>query len=350
MSSYNYDIRSINLNLPDERAVLYKFLEQEGLVLGEDLDYAVCMEDDGRIIAAGCASGNILKCIAVNDEYQGEGLTNSIMTLLRLWVYHQGYESLFLFTKPRNREVFRNLGFFSLSETEDVLLMENREKGCEDYVSSLTRPEEQGRAGAIVMNCNPFTLGHRYLIEQACSSCDTVHLFILKEDLSIFPFEIRMDLVRRGTEDLQNLYIHEGRDYIISRATFPSYFVKDQKIIDESHTRIDLDLFARKIAPELGITYRFVGEEPFCPVTSYYNRMMKEILPSHGIEVRKIPRREIGGKAVSATLVRQALAEGRLEEIKDMVPPSTWRFLNSPEAAPYVKRAQDSERRACENR
>jgi [citrate (pro-3S)-lyase] ligase len=330
MLDEQYDVKTLSLNRAAERESLRVFLEKEDLTLAEDLDYAVCLFDGDKIIASGCAAGNVLKCFAVSKEYQGQSLTNKIMSLLRIRAYHEGYSTLFLFTKSKNESVFQDLGFSLLSRAPGVILMENREEGWRDYVESLILPESgKGESASLVMNCNPFTLGHRYLIEKACRENERVHLFLVKEDLSVFPYEVRLELVKEGTADLDNLSIHEGKDYIISHATFPTYFIKDRAIINESHARIDLDIFSRLIAPEFQIVKRYVGEEPFCPVTSLYNGIMQEILPSRGIDVIVVPRKEAGGDAVSATKVRKALAAEDWDVLKEWVPLTTLRFLQS---------------------
>ena len=330
MFGEQYDVRTLRLEREPEKEDLREFLAAEELSLDDDLDYAVCLFDGGRIIASGCASANVLKCIAVNKAYQRQALTNRIMSLLRIRAYHEGYSCIFLFTKSGNEDVFRELGFRLLARAPGVILMENSEDGWRRYVDSLDIPEKgKGESAGLVMNCNPFTLGHRYLIEKACRENERVHLFLVKENLSVFPYEVRLKLVREGTADLDNLFIHEGRDYIISHATFPTYFIKERKIINESHARIDLDIFSRLIAPELRIVKRYVGEEPYCPITSLYNRIMEEMLPPRGIEVVVVPRKETAGGAVSATKVRAALAEEDWEALKEWVAPATLRFLQS---------------------
>ena len=344
MSTESYDVKTIDFNRKSEREKLRVFLAARELSLESDLDYAVCLLDEDQIIASGCASWNILKCIAVDPAYQGKALTNRIVTYLRLRAYHEGFHSLFLFTKPDNTGVFEDLGFFTLAASPDAVLMENNREGCISYINGLDGPERDIPSAAIVMNCNPFTLGHRYLLDKACSENKAVHLFVVSEDLSVFPFEDRMEMIKKGTADLKNLYIHEGKDYIISRATFPTYFIKDQKILDESYARLDLDLFGRKIGPALNITKRYVGEEPFCPVTSLYNSLMKKILPPLGMEVVVIPRKETDDGAVSASKVRKALAEGRLEDLKRYVPPTTYNFLISRKGQKIAERIRRNEK------
>ena len=342
MSAELYEVRTLNLDRSSDVEKLAAFLIQEDLSLESDLDYALCLMDGEKIVASGCASGNVLKCIAVDGNYQGQSLTNKIITYLRLRAYHKGFSSLFLFTKPGNTRIFEDLGFFSVAASPDAVLMENRKDGVENYVASLEKPEDSPFSAALVMNCNPFTLGHRYLIEKACSENAVVHLFVVSEDLSVFPFKDRIRMIRQGTEDLNNLYIHEGREYIISRATFPTYFIKEKKILDETHARLDLDLFGKKIGPALNIRKRYVGDEPFCPVTSLYNSLMKEILPPLGMDVEVLPRLEGKGGAVSATKVRKAMAEGSLEDLREWVPSSTYDFLVSEEGRNIAEKIRKS--------
>lgn len=183
------------------------------------------------------------------------------------------------------------------------------------------------RIGAIVMNCNPFTNGHRYLIEQALKTVDFLIIFVVEEDKSVFPFEVRMACVKEGVADLKNVMVVPSGDLILSQRTFPEYFVKiaDEDIV--KNVEYDITLFAEQIAPELGITHRFVGEEPTDGVTREYNEAMKRILPAHGIELIEIPRKEIEGRVISATTVRKCLETGDLESLDMLIPETTKRIL-----------------------
>lgn len=143
------------------------------------------------------------------------------------------------------------------------------------------------------MNANPFTNGHRYLIQQAAAQCDWLHLFLVKEDSSRFPYEDRLDLVLKGTADIPRLTVHRGSEYIISRATFPCYFIKEQSVINHCYTEIDLKIFRQYLAPALGVTHRFVGTEPFCRVTAQYNQDMRYWLETPTISAPPIELVEI---------------------------------------------------------
>lgn len=182
--------------------------------------------------------------------------------------------------------------------------------------------------GSIVMNCNPFTLGHRYLIEYASKKCDKLYVFAVEEDLSFFPFSDRIELIKKGVSDLKNVTVLPSGKFIISQTTFPAYFDKDSstddKIIDASS---DIETFAKYIAPVLNISIRFAGEEPLDNVTRQYNAQMKRILPQYGIEFNVIPRKEADGKVISASRVRQLLKERNFDEIEKLVPKTTLEYL-----------------------
>lgn len=309
-------------------AAVASFLQQNGLEYDEGIEYTVNLVDSsGRIAATGSLRGNVLQCIATDEALRGEGLTARIVTLLRARAFSAGRAHLFLFTKPKNRAQFEGLGFYPITQTERVLLCENENGGIRRYLSTLSRPKAPGVAGAIVANCNPFTLGHRRLIEQASEQCDTLHLFILSEDRSEFSAAERFGLVRRGISDLKNVLLHPTSDYLISSATFPTYFQRDKVDAASANCELDIRIFGEFFVPELRITRRFVGAEPFDPVTAAYNSAMERLLPAYGVRLVTLPRFEIGGVPVSASRVREALHRGDFAAVRALVPDTTYEFL-----------------------
>ncbi|MPQ43821.1 [citrate (pro-3S)-lyase] ligase [Clostridium tarantellae] len=310
-----------------------RFLKLQGLIFDFHVDYTTVLYDAGRIIATGSFKKNILKCIAVSEEYKGLNLTNKIVSELINEQFRRGYSHLFIYTKPKNTEVFKSLGFYEVERAMDkVVLFENIKNGIKKYCEKLIKESSKNKGkniAAIVANCNPFTLGHKYLIENAAKENDLVHVFVLWEDESIFSNEDRYRLVEEGTSHLKNVLIHKAEDYIISNATFPSYFLKKSSDAVTLHALLDINIFSTYIAKALNIKRRYIGQEPFCEVTKEYNNIMKEVLPFNGIEVIEIPRLSINGEVVSATKVRTLLKQGSLKEIKKLVPPSTYSFLVS---------------------
>ena len=311
-------------------------LKQEGIEKDGNLDYTCAMYDeDYNPIATGSCFGNTLRCFAVSRDHQGEGLLNEVVTHLINYQYDRGNYALFLYTKPESVAFFHDLGFYEIARAEgQAVFMENRRTGFASYLKGLGERDADGvRSAAVVMNANPFTLGHRYLLEKASRENDVVHLFLVSEDASVFPFAVRKKLVEQGTADLKNLVLHDSGPYIISSATFPSYFLKDEMAVVQGHARLDLAVFTR-IARALGISRLYVGEEPTSATTSAYNQVMAEQLPRSGIECVIVPRLEEQGRAISASTVRQCIQREDWAELSRLVPETTLQWLQSPQAAP----------------
>ncbi|MCL2652897.1 MAG: adenylyltransferase/cytidyltransferase family protein [Propionibacteriaceae bacterium] len=197
------------------------------------------------------------------------------------------------------------------------------------YLHGLEEMREtvRGVVGSIVVNCNPFTLGHQFLIETAASQCDLLYVFVVEEDRSVFPYKERLDLVRKGTAHLNNVRVLPSGNFIISALTFPEYFMKGQMQEDLIDPSLDVELFGKRIAPALGITRRIVGEEPLDRVTSQYNQAMAKILPRFGIDVEIIQRKEQGDQVISASRVRKHLENQDFESIAKLVPQTTLDYL-----------------------
>lgn len=313
-------------------------LEQEGIRRDGNLDYTCgIFDDDDRLVATGSCFKNTLRCFAVDKSRQGEGLMNQVVGHLMEREAEQGVFHLFVYTKCQSANFFKDLGFSEIARVDGTLsFLENRRGGFESFCARLEKSRRPGKSAAIVMNANPFTLGHRYLVERAAAENDTVHLFVLSEDASLVPFSVRYRLVREGVADLKNVVCHESGPYMISAATFPSYFLKDREAVILGHARLDLSLFG-SIAKSLGVTVRYVGEEPNSLVTNLYNQVMASELPRQGIACAVIPRRELNGSAISASTVRRLIHDGQIEEMRGLVPESTWAYFSSPEAEPVIR-------------
>lgn len=318
----------------DKLQKLIEFLLEEDLTYDEGIEFTVNLCDSrGNIAATGSLEGNVLKCVAVSDLYQGEGLSTRIVTALISQGATKNYSHLFLFTKPGNIDIFNDLGFYVIAKTNNVALMENKKNGISEFIKSLkfsSYPNSKN-IGAIVLNCNPFTKGHLYLIETASKQCDLLNLFVVSEDRSIFPAKTRYDLVKKGVEHLNNVLVHPTSDYLISSATFPTYFIKDKYKKGDINCILDLTIFIDYFVKILNITKRFVGTEPYDRVTASYNMQMKSFLGKHGIEVIEIPRHEEDNLPVSASRVRKLMVDGDYEEIKKIVPQVTFDYIISEE-------------------
>ena len=322
-------------------------LQREGIRRDKNLDYSCgVFDDDGILIAAGSSYKNTLRCLAVSSEHRGEGLMNQVVSHLLEREIQQGCRHVFLYTKEKNAAIFQDLGFYEIARVENELVfLENRRDGFARYLKRLEQTRREGRCAAVVMNANPFTFGHRRLVEQAAAENDWLQLFLLSEEAGPIPFDVRKKLVLEGTSDLKNVVFHETGPYIISSATCPSYFLRDEDAAILAHAKLDLAVFG-KIAAVLGVTARYAGEEKSSHVTALYNESMAEMLPRQGIRFLEVPRLAIDGEVVSASTVRQAIHDGHPEQVAFMLPESTKRYFDSAEAGTVVSaiRAMDEAR------
>ena len=199
------------------------------------------------------------------------------------------------------------------------------QKNLDTYKSMLRKVRLN--IGCIVMNCNPFTLGHRYLVECAISQVTLLYIFVVEEDQSEFSFADRLHLVEQGLSDIPNVKILPSGKFIISQLTFSGYFNKAKLQNTNVDSKFDIKLFAEEIAPELGINVRFAGEEPNDTVTKQYNDNMRKILPKHGINFVEIPRKTIDGEVISAKRVRTLLQDHNFNDLSKLVPETTLNYL-----------------------
>lgn len=340
-------IRRASLAGPDG-ARIEELLRANGLKIEKDLEYTLVAEADGRAVATGSIAGPVLKCFATRDDARGHGVMATLTTLLLEEQYRRGNWHTFVYTRPSNLNTFLSLGFREVARVDKrVVLLESGPESIRDFVATLAarRMAEGGMVAAVVVNCNPFTLGHRYLLEKAAGAADWLHVFVVREDLSVFPYDVRKMLVERGTARIPNMTMHDGGQYVISQATFPSYFTRDPAEQVEDHAALDATIFGRYIVPALCITHRYVGHEPLCPVTSVYNAIIRRELPGYGVSVLEIPRLELNGEPISASRVREAVRLGDWAAVESMVPPTTYDYLRSAEAEPIIEKIREG--RSC---
>lgn len=185
------------------------------------------------------------------------------------------------------------------------------------------------------MNCNPFTLGHLYLIEEASKQVDYLYVFVVEEDKSYFPFIDRLALIQEGVSHLSNVIVLKSGKLIISTLTFPEYFTKEAKSTPNIDCSYDLTVFGDRIAPILNIRQRFVGSEPYCKVTEQYNIQMHYILKKYGIEVIELERKYLKLKtnektkcvSISASFVRELFQNSDFSTLRQLVPNVTYQYL-----------------------
>ena len=310
------------LDLIRDRAAIDAFYARAGIRLDAGITYLCGAFESETPLALGGVAGDAIRSLAVADSSQGEGLLPMLVTHLYQKLKSEGLDNVFIVTKPAYAPLFASLCFYERVETEDAALLESRRDGLKRFLAELPKAD-----GAIVMNADPFTNGHRYLVETAAACCDCLLVFVLSKDAAHVPSDVRLLLVRQGCADLPNVSVCPGGAYIISSATFPDYFFKNKTDAASAHARLDATLFAEQIAPACGIKTRFVGEEPLDPMTAAYNEALLAILPARGVSVRVIPRKLQQGEPISASRVRAFWQAGDYASIAPLVPETTLAYI-----------------------
>lgn len=307
----NLDIVEMHLGSPFFSDKVSRFLGTNGLRMEAMDTYYAVQDAEGNIIAGAGISGDIIKCVAVAEEARSEGFMVPLISRIV-----SGRGNLKVFTKPEYRTVFESLGFHVLGEAPKAILLENG-RGLQQYCERLRAFAGGSKTGVIVMNANPFTLGHKYLIEKALEQVDHLVVIPVMEDVSMFPYKERLEMICRGVASIKagDVDVVEGSPYTISAATFPTYFLKDLSEAAEQQMLLDLDIFANHIAPALGATVRFVGSEPYDALTARYNTLMP-----NAVEIARLD-------GISASKVREALAEGDYRTAAAMTPETTHPYL-----------------------
>ena len=386
-------IQEMPLRSPFFRSKVEGFLQANGLRM-ETLDvYYTLQNTDGAILAGAGLAGDVIKCVAVAPEARSEGLVAPLVSHI---LSQHGPGNLKVFTKPENEAVFGSLGFHAIARAPLAILMENG-RGLEAYCAYLKdtlaapsaslgmtgslsfrptagplsfRPTEgsgeiSSSVGVVVMNANPFTLGHRYLLEQAAARVDRLVVIPVRTSYA-FPYTERLAMIKAGAPS--GVTVVEGSDYQISAATFPTYFLKDLSEAAETQMRLDLDLFARHIAPALGATVRFVGSEPQDALTARYNALMQELLPLKVVEIPRLKAEPVSEEnyflqgfaknqfssdpvkpinashtaVISASAVRTALEQGSYSRAAALCPESTRPYLMAALAERALRRELDT--------
>jgi [citrate (pro-3S)-lyase] ligase len=320
-----------------ERTEARRLIEAQGLSFEDDADDLAGIYDSGRLVAVGARAGYVLKMFAIDEAYQGGEALGALATTLTSLARTAGHESLFVFTRPEHAPSFEQCHFRVLVDSGPVVLLECG-PGLEAYLEEHRDVIRPGLNGAVVVNGNPFTRGHLHLVEKAADHVDTLYLFVVREDRSVFPFDARIRLAREATSHLPNVAVLDTSRYAVSAGTFPSYFLKKTDEKARLQMEVDARLFATRLAPVFDIRERLVGTEPYCETTALYNRVMAEVLPIFGIGIVEVQRAGDDAGVFSATRVRDALAAGKLDSVETMVPPATMAFLRSEEGRAIAAR------------
>lgn len=307
---------------------------------------------NNKIIGTGSYKSRTLRYVAVAPEFRESTAFADIVTFLtnKLLAIHQ---HTFVFTRPDKARLFEGLGYKEIARVEPLFTVLEfgfrTIRDYQDYLKNIKVKTFSNEIASIVVNCNPFTNGHLYLIEKAAEENEVVYLFVVEENLSVFPFEIRWKLIENGIKHLPNVVMVKGGHYIVSGGIFPSYFLKNEaeSLITDKQAELDITIFAKYFVPVLNLKKRYVGTENYCVTTAAYNKAMHKILPLVGVKVVEITRKSAisENNYISASKVREAIKNNKLAEIKEFLPQTSYDYLTSIGASEIIKKIKKTDGR-----
>lgn len=333
-----YQIREVILET--EQQDLKRFLKQNNLDYEMDITYSILIYDGQQIIATASLAHNIMKCFAVDKNYSGQNITGLMFHHLIEVLQSQDIGHYFVFTTPENEEIFKSFHMKRIVRTMNTVLLEGGNTITEALQDLKDKYDiSNNKKAAIIMNANPMTNGHFYLVKEALKQYGELLIFVVSEDASSFPYEDRFAIIKEATKDLKGVTVLPSLSYLVSRITFPKYFLKEDQLIKDEQTLIDVLIYKEYYQKAFYIDKRFVGDEPYSPNTSKYNKVLKDHL---GIKVEIITRLEKDQTPISASHIRRLIKGNQIEKIKDLVPIATYQYLLSEKGQSVIKQIQSS--------
>lgn len=313
-------IDRLMIELSFEKDALIAFLEKEGLRF-EDADEYYVIRENGNIVASGAIKDDIIKLLAVDGSLRENGYLPKIISYLKERLFNKGYVNSYIYTKPQYRSMFKSLGYVEFASTDKIVLLADSLDEYNEFIESV---KSTGKYNAcIVMNANPFTNGHRYLVEYAAERISNIIVFVVQENKSQYSFKDRFQMVEKGLEDIWVNVIPSGK-FIVSDHTFPSYFLKEDSNIAGEHAKLDAEIFVGRIAKDLGLKQRYLGDEPIDGLTKKYNEALMKRAEGE-MDIIIVPRKCVDGEIISASTVRKMILNG--EDITRYVPKSTLEII-----------------------
>ncbi|MCG8579068.1 MAG: [citrate (pro-3S)-lyase] ligase [Bacteroidales bacterium] len=335
----DFRIEEPDLSSKFDVELIRRFLSPLGFYFDEStVDYSIILytlNDD--IVGVGSCQGKILKYVAVAPQFRETGAFAHIVSHLTERVMNRNQQA-FVFTRPENITRFEGIGYRHIATAQPLIsVLEFGYQSIDDYkkyLHTIKAHKQVEKVASVVINGNPFTLGHQYLIEKAAKENERVYIFVVQAEKSAFSFADRYEMIRLGTQHLSNVILVKGGEYIVSCATFPNYFLKNETpdVITQKQAELDIEIFTQHIAPTLGITKRYVGTENYCATTALYNKAMKAILPNKGIELCEVQRLEVSNGTegfISASKVREAIKNHKIMGLQNLLPNSTMQYLKN---------------------
>lgn len=319
--------------LPTEKQRVINFLTKFHLSFDKDIVESFYIEENDEIIATISRSKDTIKCLAVDDFWQGQNLTAQLIQEVTNSFHEDNIYHYFVFTTINNKVIFEELGFNKISSSQKVIIFEKGIELINDQIDKLKNQfefhfgirVENHSIGSIVVNCNPVTKGHQELIEYMSKRHDYGVVFLVSEDLSFFTYKERQSLLYLSINHLDNILILPSTKYMVSTLTFPTYFFHEDEDVELEQSYLDAKIFKDYFMPKFNISKRYVGTEEKGYMKKYNNILKMEL----GQSLIEVDRFTFEGEIISASKVRELIKKGKYKEACELVPNSVKTLFNA---------------------
>ena len=327
--------------LEEEQVILTAFLNKYDLDYELDIDYSILVYYQEDLIATASLANNVMKCFLVARDFIGQNITGIMFSHLVNVLSQKGINHYFVFTTPNNKDVFKSLNMKVLVTTMNTVLLEGGDS-IHNVLNNLKKEYNisNRKKSCVIINANPMTLGHMFLIETASKESEELLVFVVSEDLSSFPFSDRFKIIKEATSQFDNVTVLPTLSYLVSKITFPKYFLKEDQLIQDEQTLVDVMIYKEYYTKIFNIKKRYLGEEPLSFNTNKYNKVLKDHLNDN---LKIIKRKKAGSKVISASLVRKLIKANKISKIKKYVPLTTYNYLLSDKGQIIINKIQTSE-------
>lgn len=223
----------------------------------------------------------------------------------------------------------KDMTFF---DTNDETIESQVEVLIEDFKKEHELFADDLQIGASVMSCNPFTSGHRYLVELGSRMFDYFVVFLMQEGMNlVFDKEECENLVRVGVQDLDNVIVVPMSDVFSYQTFWPEY---NDIMLRHSKNYVGLNTYnllnvVGKAFKQLNVKHFLCGIETDDNITRQHIVQAKTVFPQNDINVICIPRKQMKDNklSISGTECRRMLAEGEYDKLNGFLQPQVIDYI-----------------------
>ncbi|MGF1684170.1 hypothetical protein [Photobacterium minamisatsumaniensis] len=274
------------LNTEQDFSDAAALLECEALLPIDSPDIAVGFFDGVKMVAVGHRRRELILGICIAKAYRGQQLLGRLITELLKSAIDAGYDQMFLFSKPENRQ-FEQLGFSCVANSDKASMFEYGWPDIGYWLEGLQQQFSMSDRNLAVLRLRiaDFCPALFSVVEQAAASSE--QLLVLAEGELTDTHQYQQ--LKQACDGLPNCQLIAPSAYVLSADLFPDYFcgIENHAL---AHSQLAAAVFAERIVPALNVKKVFVIE-------GMAGESMQEY--QHALSNYSVPLHPIAAKALS---------------------------------------------------